>query len=194
MSPDQNRKLAEFISNATRLPLISFPLFPAVGAASGGLRGVAWSFLCLFLTSGLSLVYLSYLTRTGKVRDPRRIPQSERVRPLRVVAMLHVGAFLVVLFSGATSQFKAVLLSYAISTALFALLTPVTNLSLHSAGVSGAVVCLAYVFGVWAAPSLIVLPLVWWARRVLGRHTPLELALGVLVGGGGTAFAFQLFG
>ena len=193
MSPNRNTKFAELISNATRLPLISVPLFPIVGAASGGLRGVGWAILGLFLTSGLSLVYLSYLTRTGKVRDPRRISRAERVRPLRVVAVLHAGAFLVLL-SGAPSQLQAILLSYAISTALFALLTPVTNLSLHSAGVSGAVVCLAYVFGAWAAPSVVVLPLVWWARRVLGRHTNLELALGVLVGGGGTAFAFQLLG
>jgi hypothetical protein len=29
---------------------------------------------------------------------------------------------------------------------------------------------------------------------VLGRHTPAELALGVLVGGGATALAFQIVG
>lgn len=186
--------MAESISNATRLPLISVPLFLVVGAASGGPGGVGWAFLCLFLTSGLSLAYLFYLTKTGKVRDSRRITQAERVRPLWVVAVLHVVAFLVLLIAGGPDPLQAVLLAYAISTVLFALITPVANLSLHAAGISGAAICLGYVFGSWAFIFVLVLPLVWWARRVLGRHSNFELALGTLVGGGITAAAFQLLG
>jgi hypothetical protein len=186
------RKLAELISAATRLPLLAVPLFLAVGAKAAGIPGLLWGLLCLFLTSGLSLVYLRYLTRSGKVRDPRSIPQAERVRPLRVVAALHAGAFLIVTLLGAPTPLQAALLSYALATLLFTLLAPLANLSLHAAGVSGAAVCLVYVFGAWGLPALLLVPLVWWARTVLGRHTPSELALGVLVGGGGTWVAFHL--
>ena len=188
------RKPAQLISAVTRLPLLAAPLFIAVGAQAAGTRGILWGLLCLFLTSGLSLVYLAYLSRSGKVRDPRSIPQSERVRPLRVVAALHAAAFVIVSLLGAPAPLRAALLSYALATLLFALLTPVTNLSLHAAGVSGAAVCLVYVFGAWGLPALLLVPLVWWARTVLGRHTPAELALGVLVGGGATLVAFQLVG
>ena len=186
------KKLAETVSAATRLPLLAVPLFFVVGAEAGGASGLLWALLCLFLTSGLSLVYLFYLTRSGKVRDPRSIPRAERVRPLRVVAVLHVAAFLIITLLAAPVPLRAVLLSYALATVLFALLTPFTNLSLHTAGVSGAAVCLAYVFGAWGAVAILLVPLVWWARTVLGRHTPLELALGVLVGAGGTWVSFQL--
>jgi hypothetical protein len=185
-------KPAQLISAATRLPLLAVPLFLAVGAQAAGTRGLLWGLLCVFLTSGLSLVYLAYLARSGKVRDPRSIPQSERVRPLRVVAALHAGAFVIVTVLGAPAPLRAALLSYALATALFALLTPLTNLSLHAAGVAGAGVCLVYVFGAWGLPALLLVPLVWWARAVLGRHSPAELALGVLVGGGATLVAFQL--
>ena len=188
------KKLAETVSAATRLPLLAVPLFFVVGAEVGGARGLLWALLCLFLTSGLSLVYLFRLTRAGKVRDPRSIARAERVRPLRVVAVLHVAAFLIVTLLGAPAELRAALLSYALATVLFALLTPLTNLSLHTAGVSGAAVCLAYVFGAWGAVATLLVPLVWWARTVLGRHTPLELALGVLVGGGGTWISFELVG
>jgi hypothetical protein len=170
------------------------PLFLAVGAQAAGARGLLWGLLCVFLTSGLSLVYLAYLARSGKVRDPRSILQSERVRPLRVVAALHAGAFLIVTILGAPTPLRAALLSYALATLLFALLTPFTNLSLHAAGVAGAAACLVYVFGAWGLPALLLVPLVWWARAVLGRHTTAELALGVLVGGGATLVAFQLVG
>ena len=186
------RKPAALISAATRLPLLAVPLFLAVGAQAAGSRGLLWGLLCLFLTSGLSLVYLAYLARSGKVRDPRSIPQSERVRPLRVVAALYAGTFVIVTLLGAPAPLRAVLLSYALATLLFALLTPLTNLSLHAAGVSGAAVCLIYVFGVWGLPAVLLVPLVWWARTILGRHTPAELAVGVLVGGGATLAAFQL--
>jgi hypothetical protein len=185
-------KLAELVSAATRLPLLAAPLFLSVGAEAAGTRGLLWGLLCLFLTSGLSLVYLFYLARSGKVRDPRSISRAERVRPLRVVAALHVGAFLIVTLLGAPAELRAALLSYALATLLFALLTPLTNLSLHAAGVSGAAVCLIYVFGARALPAVLLVPLVWWARTLLGRHTPSELALGVLVGGGATWLAFQL--
>jgi hypothetical protein len=186
------RKLAELISATTRLPLLAAPLFLAVGAEAGGTRGVLWGLFCLFLTSGLSLFYLLYLARSGKVRDPRSISRAERVRPLRVVAALHVGAFLIVTLLGAPVDLRAALLSYALATLLFASLTTYVNLSLHAAGVSGAAVCLIYVFGAWGLPAILLVPLVWWARTLLERHTPQELALGVLVGGGATWVAFQL--
>ena len=185
---------AELVSAATRLPLLAVPLFVAVGLEAAGGRGLLWALLCISLTSGLSLLYLFYLTRSGEVRDPRSIPRSERVRPLRVVAGLHVAAFLVVSVSGGPAELVAALLSYALATVLFALITPVSNLSLHAAGVSGAAVCLTYVFGAWGLPSFLLLPPVVWARLTLGRHTPAELALGVLVGGGATWIAFGLIG
>jgi hypothetical protein len=186
------RRLAELISAFTRLPLLAAPLFLAVGAEAGGARGLLWGLLCLALTSGLSLFYLLYLARSGKVRDPRSISRAERVRPLRVVAGLHAVAFIVVTLLGAPAELRAALLAYALATLVFALLTPFINLSLHAAGASGAAVCLVYVFGVRGLSAILLVPLVWWARTFLKRHTPQELALGVLVGGGATLVAFQL--
>jgi hypothetical protein len=184
-------RIAKILSDATRLPLLAVPLFLLVGAAAGW-RGILWALLCLLLTSALSLVYLAHLARSGKVRDPGRILQGERVRPLWVVAALHTGAWALVTLFGAPAELRAILLSYALATLLFALLTPIIKLSLHAAGVAGAAVCLVYVFGAWGTLAAPAVALVWWARTRLGRHTPLELALGVLVGGGGTWLSFCL--
>jgi hypothetical protein len=186
------QRIAEIISATTRLPLLAVPLFLLVGVEDAGWRGCLWAFLCLFLTSGLSLIYLAYLSRSGKVRDPRKISQVERVRPLRVVAGLYAGALILITLLGAPTPLRAVLLSYTLATSTFAILTPLTNLSVHTAGVSGALVCLLYVFGGWGMLFAPVLPIVWWARRSLGRHTHLELYLGVLIGGGFTWLSFHL--
>ncbi|MDQ3317231.1 MAG: hypothetical protein M3522_07860 [Actinomycetota bacterium] len=189
MRPD---RIAHLVSAATRLPLLAVPLFFAVGLASAGAGGLIWGLLCVSLTSGLSLLYLFYLTRSGKVRDPRSIPRAERVGPLRVVAALHAGAFALVYGLGGPAELSAALLSYTIATALFALLAPLINLSLHAAGVAGTAVCLVFVFGSWGLPAFLLLPAVFWARLRLERHTLAELALGSLVGGGGTWLAFGL--
>ena len=186
--------MAGVISGATRLPLVAVPLFLAVGAAAGGGSGFLWALFCLFLTSGLSILYLRYLMRSGRVRDPRRISQAERIRPLRVVALLYIGVFLISIPLGVPAALQATLLSYAISTVLFAALVTVTNLSLHAAGVSGAAVCLIFVFGAWGVLGTLLIPPVLWARRTLNRHTPPELLIGLLVGGGGTWIAFRLIG
>lgn len=183
-------RLAHLVSDATRLPLLAVPLFLLVGAAVAGWAGVLWALLCLFLTSGLSLLYLAHLTRVGKVRDPGKILKSERIKPLWTVAMLHVGAWGAVALLGAPVPLQAILLSYALSTLAFALLTPFVKISLHTAGVSGALICLLFVFGAQGAIFAPVVPLVWWARQVLGRHTYPELALGALVGGALTWVAF----
>jgi len=58
--------------------------------------------------------------------------------------------------------------------------------------VAGTVVCLVFVFGSWGLPAFLLLPVVFWARLRLERHTLAELALGALVGGGGTWLAFGL--
>jgi hypothetical protein len=185
-------KLAQSVSAATRLPLLAVPLFLAVGVEAAGPAGLLWALLCISLTSGLSLLYLLRLTRSGRVGDPRAIPRAERVGPLRVVAALHAGAFALVYALGGPAELSAALLSYAVATVLFAALTPFINLSLHAAGVAGTAVCLIFVFGPWALPAFGLLPLVFWARLRLERHTVPELALGALVGGGGTWLAFGL--
>jgi hypothetical protein len=156
------------------------------------MRGLLWAALCIFLTSGLSLLYLVYLTRSGRVSDPLAISRVERVGPLRVVAALHAAAFVIVTLLGGPAELRAALLSYALATLGFVLITPLSNLSLHAAGVSGAAVCLAYVFGAWSLPAFALLPPVFWARLQLGRHTLAELALGAIVGGGGTWISFHL--
>ena len=128
-----SERAAKLLSDATRLPLVALPLFLVVGYAAAGAAGLLWAGLCILLTSGLSLVYLAYLLRSGRVRDAKRISQQERRWPLWAVCGLHVFGWLVVTLLAAPMELRAVLLSYALATAAFALLTPVTKISLHAA-------------------------------------------------------------
>jgi len=125
-------------------------------------------------------------------RENLTAARPEAVRKGVPVAGLHAAAFVLSALLGAPEELRAVLLSYALATTAFALLTPFVNLSLHAAGATGVLACLILVFGIRGALFAPVLPLVWWARTALGRHTYSELALGTLVGGGLTWLAFAM--
>lgn len=185
-------RTAEFVSDATRLPQIAVLLFLLVGVAVGGAGGLAWALLCVFLTSGLSLVYLYFLVKSGRVGDAKKISRAERVGPLRVVAGLYIFAFILVSLLGGPPELRAMLLSFAGATVLLALFTPFTNPSLHTAGMAGTTVAVSFVFGWWGLVAALFIVPVWWSRYVLGRHTSFELALGVATGGLTTLLAFLL--
>lgn len=186
--------LVWIVSTATRLPLISIPLFLALGVAgaNSALSGVLWAALCLLLTAGLSTLYLEYLRRNVRLGDPVRLSQGGRLRPLRVVAAQCLLAWALVSLLGVPFALGSAVLLYALLVTLLAILAPEEEISLHAAGICGGFAALAHAFGPWGLLSLLLLPPVWWARTVTGRHTHWELGLGALAGAFGALAIFLL--
>lgn len=184
------------VSTATRLPLISIPLFVALGVAGAGsvLSGVLWAALCLLLTAGLSTLYLEYLRRNVRLGDSVRLSQGGRLRPLRVVAAQCLLAWALVSLLGVPFGLGSLVLLYALLATLLAILAPEEEISLHAAGVCGGAVALAHAFGPWGLLAALLLPPVWWARTATGRQTDWELALGALAGTLGALAIFLLTG
>lgn len=53
----------------------------------------------------------------------------------------------------------------------------------HAAGVSGPVASMIYIFGIWAAPLLLLLPLVTWARLAAKGHNFWQTVVGATMSG-----------
>lgn len=182
--PDVSRgALVWTISNATRLPLISVPLFFTLGVAGSGsaLSGILWAALCLLLTAGLSTLYLRYLRRNVRLGDPTRIAQGGEIRPLRVISAQYLFAWALVSLLGVPFGLGSVVLLFALLATFQAVLAP-EEASLHAAAVCGAAISLAYALGPWGLLAILLLPAVWWARTATGRHTPQEMRLGTVAG------------
>lgn len=196
MSPGAAARIAWTISTATRLPLISIPLFFAVGIAGAGeaVSGALWAALCLALTAGLSTLYLRYLRRNVRLGDPGRIEQGGRIQPLRVIAVQYLLAWAAVSALGVPFGLGSLVLLYALLVTLFATLAPEEELSLHAAAVCSAAVALAHASGPWGLLAFLSLPPVYWAQTRTGRHTPHEIALGAFAGILGGAAVFLLTG
>ncbi|PLS87620.1 MAG: hypothetical protein CYG60_00940 [Actinobacteria bacterium] len=184
-------RTAEAVSKVTRQPVLAIPLFLALGFAATP-NGIAWALACLVVTTVLPLLYLLYLYRSGRVEDPGRIARGERTGPLWVVSAFWVVAFAAYALLGLPEVLRGAFLAYLFVTPVLALLTPYTNPSLHAAGAAWAAVCLTLAFGPAGLVSVVLLPVTWWARTILKRHTPTELLLGTLVSGVLTLVAFYL--
>lgn len=177
-------RIVWIVSTVTRLPVISVPLFVALGVAGADsvVSGVLWAVLCLLLTAGLSTAYLEYLRRNVRLGDPARLSQGGALRPVRVIAAQYLLAWAILTLLGVPFGLGSMMLVYGMLVTLLAILLPEEEISLHTAAVCGAAVALAHAFGPWGLLAALLLLPTWWSRTATGRHTPPELASGTLAG------------
>ncbi|MHC1739523.1 MAG: hypothetical protein AB9897_00245 [Anaerolineaceae bacterium] len=64
----------------------------------------------------------------------------------------------------------------------------------HAAGVSGPVASMIYIFGIWAAPLLLLLPLVTWARLAAKGHNFWQTVVGASMSGLISIVVLWIFG
>ena len=187
--------VATLVSAFTRQPILAVPVFLATGYAAGAsdpAPGLAWATVCLTATTVLPLTYLLYLTRSDSVGDDSNIRRTERTGPLWVVTAFWFVVFILLVLLGLPDALRATFLAYLLVPPAFALLTRYTNPSLHTAGAAWAVVVSANLFGPWGLLVAVLLPITWWSRLVLRRHTPGELLIGTVVSAVFSQLAFVL--
>lgn len=68
------------------------------------------------------------------------------------------------------------------------------KISIHAAGVGGAICILLASIGLGAWPSVLCLPAIVWARLYLGVHTPWQVGAGAVLGLGFSATIYYSFG
>lgn len=193
--PNTVSRIASLVSIFTRQPILALPVFLAVGSAIGSSTsppGLVWATVCLVATTALPLIYLLYLSQAGSVRNDSNIRRTERTGPLWVVSAFWFVVFVLLVLLGLPDVLRATFLAYLLVPPAFALLTRYTNPSLHAAGAAWAVVVFVNVFGPWGLLAAVLIPLTWWSRHTLHRHTPKELLIGTVVSAVFSQLAFVL--
>ena len=84
------------------------------------------------------------------------------------------------------------MLCYAVVTEAMMLITFYWKISIHAVGVMGPTMALAYTFWPWGLLFILALPPIVWSRYVLKKHTPAQLAGGIIVGVVITSILFWL--
>lgn len=108
-------------------------------------------------------------------KDDRRIPMASSVLGYTI------GAVLLYLL-GAPWPATVMMICYAAVTAVMMIITRYWKISLHACGATGPSVVLSVVFWPYGLVYFLLFPPIAWSRYVLRKHTPLQLAMGAVVG------------
>jgi hypothetical protein len=184
MSTRLNR-VATLISEASFPPIVVTLALAAcsLGAQSGlGLVIRDWAVAAVF-SAGLPTLVLLLLVRGGKA-DGHQVPaRSQRIVPaVFAIASAIIGLIVLLNIGAARPTVELYVAGVALSAALGAV-TLRLKVSAHVSILTGAILGLAITTSPWVLPALLLVPVVWWARKALGAHSTFELVIAALLGG-----------
>jgi hypothetical protein len=182
-------KLATLISDllnplAIGLAVLALLSFDAAASASEALK---WFFLvtglCI-LPTFLVAVYFVKIGRMDAIFSNRR---HQRHRIYVIGLFFNVIAWLVLTWLEAPAALIASLVSALVTMVSFAAINLWWKISVHSSAASALVVVLLIIYGWHAAISVVVIPIMGWARVKLAEHS-----LGQVVAGSALSIAILL--
>ncbi|GAC1383750.1 MAG: hypothetical protein NVS4B8_05930 [Herpetosiphon sp.] len=176
--------LARAVSNWCSPPaMITAAILLAASMPPGAmLIGIQWGLGLAVLVTGLPMLYIQTLVLRGEVSDAHLQHRTERYRPL-LVSLLSTGlAVVIARFGGAPPLLARLLGAIVLEVALLGITTFWWQISFHGAAIALATILAVKLLGSSAAPLLLFIPLVGWARCTLGRHTRWQVIMGTLLG------------
>jgi drug/metabolite transporter (DMT)-like permease/membrane-associated phospholipid phosphatase len=167
----------------------------ALADGSSWQRGLLWAMGLGIISVALPLLVMVREMRLGRITDWHISERSERVQPIPI-AMGIIAAGLplgiVILYGGP----RTLALGFATALALMLFNLLVTfrwKISQHVSTIAAATTLVTGVLGLAAAPSLLLIPLVAWARVKVGAHTAMQVLAGGLAGVAFSVLALRLF-
>lgn len=142
-----------------------------------------WAFFGLSVLFALLLpVAVTLVVRAlGMVSDADITERKERLLPYSIITFGYLVGALVLWAVGAPTEVVAAMACYFTVTAVCTAITAFWKISMHMAGIAGPVVAASLLLPRTALASIVLIPLLAWARLVLRRHTPAQIAGGMVV-------------
>jgi len=180
---ETSHKLAILVSKIISPPIfavmatVAFSLWSPIGL---GLLQPSWSILICFSLFGF-FPFLPVLYFYKKNIVDLDISKRELRTPFFIVAAIFYSIAAVIFFITNTGIMFLLAVSYAFVTIILLLVNRVWKVSVHSAGVTGPIFALIFVFGLMALPLSLLIVLVSWSRIKLKKHTFTQTFVGSLI-------------
>jgi len=173
-------RIAHLISNSISPLVLGIAMIALVafnGAAST-IEGFKW-FLLVTLLAILPVLLISlYMVKTGRMDSLFSNRRHQRHRVYVVGLFFDVLAIWILNLLNAPTILVAGLVAGLASVVCLAFINLWWKISVHSSTVAAFVTVLLVLFGWWASFSLILLPVMWWARLNLAQHTLAQVIAG----------------
>lgn len=178
-----NRRAANTISAVLSPPVLGAAMIAIAALATRQATAWAWAGPGLALNVLAPIAYLLWLFKRGLVSDLDVQRREERRRPLVFTLAAMLATVVLLWVTAAPSLLLAVSAAHFLQTALALVITLRWKISMHGAAIAACAALLVFVLGRQAAPMLLAVPMVAWARVHLRRHTPAQTIAGAALGG-----------
>lgn len=180
----RSHRIASFVSHLLNPAGLALGVFAGLTylmreAWVAGITGVV-------LFSVMPGIILIYLHRVGYITDLYPHERSQRGSLLLLGTLCYFGGYVVLLWLDAPVFMLVAGCAFGLNSLLVWWINQYWKISIHAVGVSGGVSVLLLAGGLVLWPSLLMLPLVAWARLRLQAHTPAQVTAGLLLGGSST--------
>lgn len=147
----------------------------------------------LILQVFLPLAYLLLAPKLGWVSAWDMKTRKERTPMLFLVLVAFIVSTLIIYIFGDTLLFHLSIIMLFLS-ASFLIINQFWKISLHAGLNTTGSIFINFLFG-WKLPWLyLTIPIIYWSRLYLKKHTPLQLIAGTVVGATEIIFGLYFFG
>jgi len=183
-----SRVLNPFLVSLVIILVLSFESMPGI------LDAIKWSLLLSVISIApvyATIIYFVRVRRLGRhFVDIRR----QRTKIYLIASLCALTDYLVLFWLDAPLLLMATFIAGLSAVITFMGINLWWKISLHSAFIAASVTILVILYGGWAALSVVLLPLVAWARITLAHHSIAQVAVGALLASLIVATVFYLFG
>ena len=156
--------------------------------------GIRWSLILLALSVLPTYLTTLYLVRTGHLDGVFSSRRRQRNKVYAIIVLLGIISLIVLIYFRSPLMLIALCVVGFSSSVLYATINLWWKISLHAAFVSATATILIILYGPVAAVSVVLIPLVVWARKAGYHHSVSQGVAGAFLTTADSLLVFYLFG
>lgn len=183
MAVEMRRQIANLVSDILNPFLVSLIIIVLLSFESTPSPVDALKWALLLLAVSLAPVYsvIVYLGRTGRHGSRFVDIRERRTKVYLVAGICALAGCIILAYLGAPLILRAVIVAGLSATIMFMTINLRWKISLHAAFIAASVTLLVMVYGAIGAVTIVLLPLVAWARVKLGHHSLAQVTIGAFL-------------
>ncbi len=154
---------------------------------------IKWSLILTALSILPTFLFAVYLVRRNKLDSIFTIVRKQRTKIYALAVILAGVSCIVLLALKAPLILLALFVAGFSASVIFMCINIWWKISLHTAFITAAVTVLFILYGFMSTASIVLIPLVAWARVELEHHSPAQVVTGALLAPSVLLVVFYLF-
>lgn len=189
-------RIASLTSNILNPFLVSLVLILLLSfkSTSSTLDAVKWSLISIAVSILPVFSVIIYLVRSQKLEGPFINVRKQRTKIYLLAGVCAGVGCIIFPYLGAPPTLRATFVAGLSAVVVFMCVNLLWKISLHTAFVTASVTALIILYGSIAAVTVVLVPIIAWARIELKHHSLAQVATGALLAALIVVVVFYLFG